>query len=535
MHVRLASTILVASLAFVIAPAVPAGAETDPAGCDLIGTEGDDVLTGTSTGETICGLGGDDKIYGGGGDDRLVGGDGNDVLVGGPGSDVLHGNAGDDSLAGGDGADTLWGGEGNDLIRGARGPDTLYGGPGRDVVRGGVGVDRLRGGPDTDVCLDHAVRTNAVNCEYGKGGEEDPVEVSKALWAVRGDVEFVYAASTHDGFSSVVRVGHEGATAADGSSALSAEGLFDEAAAAAAQGQEVLFDSSFGLPVRIGDEGSPRFVIHEISLRDALRIELDEATELWLEHEAYDYAYTQSRECFCLDGRAVRIMVEDGIALGRPLRDPSAEPSANVVTIGDHLAEIRRLLDGHVIAIDATFDPSTGAPLSYSVDVSRQIADEEYRVAIADLEIDYLSVGEPGEHPADDAPRKLVIVRVGGIEVSEAIAANVEQLIAAASVDGFTLSGGGFRDPQRQIDLRRANCGTTDFAVFELPADQCSPPTARPGRSQHELGLAIDFTNDGRLITSRTDPAFLWLTEHAADFGLVNLPSEPWHWSTTGN
>ena len=29
-------------------------------------------------------------------------------------------------------------------------------------------------------------------------------------------------------------------------------------------------------------------------------------------------------------------------------------------------------------------------------------------------------------------------------------------------------------------------------------------------------------------------PAFVWLTEHAADYGLENLPSEPWHWSVDG-
>ena len=51
----------------------------------------------------------------------------------------------------------------------------------------------------------------------------------------------------------------------------------------------------------------------------------------------------------------------------------------------------------------------------------------------------------------------------------------------------------------------------------------------------HEQGLAIDFTNNGRLISSRSDPAFQWLSGNASRFGLYNLPSEPWHWSTNGN
>ena len=51
----------------------------------------------------------------------------------------------------------------------------------------------------------------------------------------------------------------------------------------------------------------------------------------------------------------------------------------------------------------------------------------------------------------------------------------------------------------------------------------------------HERGLAIDFTNGGRLITSRSNAAFRWLASNAARFGLYNLPEEPWHWSTNGN
>jgi D-alanyl-D-alanine carboxypeptidase len=50
----------------------------------------------------------------------------------------------------------------------------------------------------------------------------------------------------------------------------------------------------------------------------------------------------------------------------------------------------------------------------------------------------------------------------------------------------------------------------------------------------HERGLAIDVTHHGRTITSRNSDAFRWLAANAALYELVNLPSEPWHWSTTG-
>jgi D-alanyl-D-alanine carboxypeptidase len=51
----------------------------------------------------------------------------------------------------------------------------------------------------------------------------------------------------------------------------------------------------------------------------------------------------------------------------------------------------------------------------------------------------------------------------------------------------------------------------------------------------HERGLAIDFTYNGSLISSRSNPGYKWLAAQAGRFGMFNLPSEPWHWSTTGN
>lgn len=127
------------------------------------------------------------------------------------------------------------------------------------------------------------------------------------------------------------------------------------------------------------------------------------------------------------------------------------------------------------------------------------------------------------------------VTSVGGIWVHTSIASDLRNLLDAASAAGFNLGGGGYRDPAAQIATRRANCGPTYYDIYEKPSSQCTPPTARPGRSMHERGLAIDFTSSGSLITSRSNPAFVWLSENAARYGLYNLPSEPWHWSTNGN
>jgi hypothetical protein len=121
-----------------------------------------------------------------------------------------------------------------------------------------------------------------------------------------------------------------------------------------------------------------------------------------------------------------------------------------------------------------------------------------------------------------------------GIRVNVAILDSVNALIDSADADGINLDGSGFRSSAGQIATRRANCGSSDYDIYQKPASACRPPTARPGKSQHEVGLAIDFTCDGALIRSRSSPCFVWLANNAGRFGLRNLPSEPWHWSTTG-
>ncbi|MEM7271769.1 MAG: D-alanyl-D-alanine carboxypeptidase family protein [Actinomycetota bacterium] len=121
-----------------------------------------------------------------------------------------------------------------------------------------------------------------------------------------------------------------------------------------------------------------------------------------------------------------------------------------------------------------------------------------------------------------------------GIEVHVSIVEDIRRLLADAAADGVELAGGGYRDSAGQIAARRNNCGTSNYAIYEMPSSQCRPPTARPGRSMHEQGRAIDFTYNGRLIRSRSGPGWEWLQANAAKYGLFNLPSEPWHWSTNG-
>ena len=130
-------------------------------------------------------------------------------------------------------------------------------------------------------------------------------------------------------------------------------------------------------------------------------------------------------------------------------------------------------------------------------------------------------------------PANSDLVVVNGIVVHKSIATNLRNLLAAADNAGIDLGGSGYRDNSGQIDLRRQNCGPTPYDIFQKDPFQCRPPTARPGSSNHERGLAIDFTSNGAVL-SRSSKAYQWMAANAGKYGFYNLPSEPWHWSSDG-
>lgn len=136
--------------------------------------------------------------------------------------------------------------------------------------------------------------------------------------------------------------------------------------------------------------------------------------------------------------------------------------------------------------------------------------------------------GTSGLPPAGFALDGQPLCDAAGIIVACRIAREITFMVSAAREDDVVLTGGGWRSTAEQIALRIAHCGGD---IYGASASSCSPPTARPGTSQHEFGLAIDFAN----CAARSTPCFQWLAQYGEAYGLYNLPSEPWHWSTTGN
>ena len=159
-------------------------------GLNLVGTDGDDVLTGGPGADTILGGAGSDQITGGGGDDWIEGGNETGVGQGdhidaGAGNDSVDGGAGDDVLAGGTGNDGLIGGDGNDQLTGGAGDDVLEGGAGDDrlsTVFAEGGNDSLHGGAGNDVFLleeDPLADMQAVSVDGGDGDDR----ISFAIWS----------------------------------------------------------------------------------------------------------------------------------------------------------------------------------------------------------------------------------------------------------------------------------------------------------------------------------------------------------------
>lgn len=105
-------------------------------------------------------------------------------------------------------------------------------------------------------------------------------------------------------------------------------------------------------------------------------------------------------------------------------------------------------------------------------------------------------------------------------------------------------------------DMKAAGLSPTTFSTFRSMARQralCADDTrctgsnyrylARPGTSNHQMGLAIDFTmprntsRAARGAAPASEPGnalWKWLSAHARHYGFTQYAAEAWHWEATG-
>lgn len=253
----------------------------------------------------------------------------------------------------------------------------------------------------------------------------------------------------------------------------------------------------------------------------------------------------------------VETVTDDGITVAEELRAAREDleiDRAEADRAAAEAEEIRLQLQGELAELELRRAEQADLVAAAEARLERELAeawaleelDEELSEQIIETNRELQAVLARQNNPAPAAPAggggggggsfpsASEIVNVGGIWVHRDIAGNLQRLLDHAASEGHTFSGGGYRDSASQIRLRRAHCGSSDYAIYRMPASQCRPPTARPGASMHEQGKAIDFRYNGRTISSRGNAGYQWLAANAATYGFYNLPSEPWHWSING-
>ena len=188
------------------------------------------------------------------------------------------------------------------------------------------------------------------------------------------------------------------------------------------------------------------------------------------------------------------------------------------------------------LPITGQADAATLAALEASAKAGKTIADKS---VFADFVPQPTKLGDPGGKSINVDNRKEAepsdLINVGGHKLQKEAAVAWSYLITAARKDGMatgnilTISS-GYRSVEEQKQIW--NNALEKYGSPEVAANYA----ARPGKSEHQTGYAIDFVMSKSLTKENIPylaktPEFKWLSENANKFGFYNYPVEPWHWS----
>jgi D-alanyl-D-alanine carboxypeptidase len=159
-----------------------------------------------------------------------------------------------------------------------------------------------------------------------------------------------------------------------------------------------------------------------------------------------------------------------------------------------------------------------------------------------------LLVDKANALPEGYAPSDLVDLNGGSYEVNrrghrlrQAAAESLEEMAAAARAEGVTLiASSAYRSYDYQVEVYNRN-------VREMGREAADRESARPGYSQHQLGLVVDFgAEDGSIGDHFAQtPAGRWMAANASSFGWsLSFPQgleavtgyrwESWHYRYVG-
>ena len=145
-------------------------------------------------------------------------------------------------------------------------------------------------------------------------------------------------------------------------------------------------------------------------------------------------------------------------------------------------------------------------------------------------------------HPLPEGfvqPSTTVIDDIGR-EIDSRIVGAYWDLVNAAKADGLNIFPiSGFRPHSTQVSLFNARVEQARNDGYADPEAEAARHVAKPGTSEHELGLAVDFNSVDESYFRNTAEA-KWLAAHCAEYGFVirypedkesvtGIIYEPWH------
>jgi len=145
-------------------------------------------------------------------------------------------------------------------------------------------------------------------------------------------------------------------------------------------------------PTEVGGEPSttlagPTTTVASTTTTDPMSPEaqLSAARQLWITNGLGAYSIETRQSCFCPQVSWVDTVVNSAVVSHEPAtQDAFFDPGPR--TMEDMFDEIEAAITEGYASIDLQFDPDTGAVVSWWVDVSEMMADEEHGVEVISLE-----------------------------------------------------------------------------------------------------------------------------------------------------
>lgn len=179
---------------------------------------------------------------------------------------------------------------------------------------------------------------------------------------------------------------------------------------------------------------------------------------------------------------------------------------------------------------------------------------QEYTTVTPDAQDLLVLVNDSHRLPQDYTP-PLAAVPGSEKQLHTAAAAALARMMAAAKEEGCPLHlVSGYRSVKYQQGLfsrKVQSCLNAGLPAAEAEAE-AAKWVARPGASEHALGLAADLVSGDWYLTHEdltqefeTTAAFVWLCAHGAEYGFIlrypadkeaitGVHYEPWHWRYVG-